>query len=162
MTARRLFFSVIFLCAFGAASADIGIGGGVMYAFAPNPFAAVSVSARSDTSPWCFFASIHSEKNEFSVYADNWFVNERIAEHIDFFVLWGISVGGRLDDELAELSTGARFGAGLDFFFLRRHAELFVQSAWNPYFGVRSDDGDFEPIVSLLSFPCSTGLRLWF
>lgn len=155
-------FVFIFLSVSFSAFANVGFGGSFSYNVSTTPSEAVSFTVRSDKSPWGVFLNAHLKKNIFSVFVDDWFVNERIAEHADYFVLWGISGGCRVDDGIFEIATGSRFGAGLDFFFFKRHLEFFAQAVWNPYFGVKKEDGGFSPIIRPLNFPCSAGLRIWF
>ena len=147
-------------CSFSSARA--GLGGSFSYGASTTPQMLASLSVRTDVSPWCVFLNAHLEDNVFSVFADDWFVSERVAEHLDYFVLWGISGGFRFDDGVFALATGCRFGAGLDFFFFGRHLEIFAQAVWNPYFGVRKSGGSFSPVLRPVNFPCGAGIRVWF
>lgn len=159
---KILLCSGVLLLCFSPAFARAGLGGAFSHAAATTPLELASFTARTDTSPWGVFFNVHFKSNTVSCFLDNWFVNERIAEHLDYFVLWGMSFGARFDEEATELATGSRFGAGLDFFFVQRHLELFIQSVWNPYFGVKKSDGDYNMLVRPVNFPCSAGVRVWF
>ena len=121
-----------------------------------------SFSARSDTSPWSVFFNAHLKENAVTLFLDDWFINERLGEHADYFVLWGMSYGSVFEEDETILAMGSRFGAGLDFFLMDRRLEIFAQTVWNPYFGVRKEDGDFSPLFRPVNFPCTAGLRLWF
>ena len=161
----RIKFSVIcalffFSSAFSFARA--GLGGAFSYSASTTPTSFASFTARSDVSPWCLFFNAHLDKKVLSVFADDWFVNERLSEHLDYFVLWGISGGIRFEDEKREFVTGCRFGAGLDFFFCERRLEFFAQAVWNPYFGVKKFQDDYSPLFRPINFPCSAGMRVWF
>ena len=154
-----LFISFFFLPGISFASA--GLGTSFSYSFSTTPQISASFSARSDTSPWSVFFNSHLNEKTISLFLDDWFINERISEHIDYFVLWGMSYGATFEDEKTIFSMGCRFGAGLDFFFLRRRIEFFTQSVWNPYFGIKKEDGDFAPLFRPVNFPCSVGIRGW-
>lgn len=156
-----LFSAFFFLCG-AALFARAGLGGSFSYSASTTPQSFASFTARSDVSPWCVFFNTHLGESTVSVFADDWFVNERVAEHLDYYVLWGISAGARFDDGVRELATGARFGAGLDCFFLARHVEFFAQGVWNPYFGIKKSGGDYSAIFRPVNFPCTAGLRVWF
>ncbi|MBQ9207550.1 MAG: hypothetical protein IJ158_12685 [Treponema sp.] len=152
--------ALFFFCA-AFSFARVGLGGAFSYSASTSPHEFVSFTARTDVSPWCVFFNAHFKDNTISVFADDWFINERIAEHLDYFVLWGISGGVRFEEERFELATGCRFGAGLDFFLLKRHVELFAQAVWNPYFGIKKSGGDYSPLFRPVNFPCSAGIRIW-
>lgn len=159
---RGLFSLLIFLVPTFSFS-DVGLGGSFSYGASTSPFMAASFTARSDLSPWSVFFNAHLEDNTISVFLDDWFVNERFAEHLDYYVLWGLSFGARFDDGKTEVFTGSRFGAGLDFFFFNRHFEIFTQGLWNPYLGVKKNSGEgakflFRPV----NFPLTAGARIWF
>ena len=155
-------FIVFFFSITNFIFAKAGLGGSISYSASTTPTAFASFTARSDTSPWGIFFNAHFDENTLTVFADNWFVNERLAEHADYFVLWGISGGFRFEDDIQEFCTGARFGAGLDFFFLNRYLEFFGQAVWNPYFGIKKEKSDYSAIFRPVNFPCSAGIRLWF
>ena len=103
------------------AFSDVGLGGAFSYNLSTSPTSAVSFTARSDESPWCIFLNAHLKNNTITVFADDWFINERIATHLDYFVLWGISAGFSFNENFTDFGTGCRFGGGLDFFFFERH-----------------------------------------
>lgn len=145
------------------AFSNVGIGGSYTYNLSTSPSSSLSFTARSDESPWCIFLNAHIfDRNTISVFADDWFINERIASHLDYFVLWGISAGFSFDENYTDFGTGCRFGGGLDFFFFERHLEFFAQAAWNPYFAVKKEDDSWSPLFRPVNFPFSAGLRLWF
>ena len=154
--------SVLFFLSMSALFSHTGLGASFSYSASTSPYAAFSFTARSDLSPWCVFFNSHLGENTISVFADDWFINERISNHLDYFVFWGISGGFRFDDELSEISTGCRFGAGLDLFLLTRHLEFIAQSVWNPYFGVKKEDGNYSPLFRPVNFPCTAGIRLYY
>ncbi|MCR4822134.1 MAG: hypothetical protein K5873_04580 [Treponema sp.] len=150
----------LFFLAFSS-YARAGIGASFSYSISTDPHSFLSFSGRSDISPWSIFMNAHLTDNTISLFADNWFVNERLAEHVDYFVLWGMSFGATFEDDKKAFCTGARFGAGFDFFFFGRHLELFTQAVWNPYFGFKKEDGDYGPVIKPVNFPCTAGLRIW-
>lgn len=151
---------------------NAGLGASASAVLSPDFPVLVSANFRSDKNPWAFFLNFGFEKddgnfdlNKISFFADDWFISERISNHLDYFVLWGVS-GGVLADKndddtnLYEISTGCRFGAGLDFLFFKRHFEIFMQAVWNPYFGVKIDDGNFGAFLRPVSFPVTAGMRI--
>ncbi|MBQ0050841.1 MAG: hypothetical protein KBT11_02120 [Treponema sp.] len=157
-----LAFVLLFIPLYGG-FCRTGIGGAYTYNLSTTPTDCVSATFRQDTQPWSVLTNAHLDCNKFSVFVDNWFINERIAEHLDYFVLWGISGEFLKNDEKMEISTGARAGIGLDFFFFRRHLEIFTQFVWNPYYGIKlNEDNEISPLFRPASFPCTAGLRLWF
>jgi len=163
MKNKRLLLTTIFLFCFCAFSfAKTGLGGSFSYSAATTPQAFASVTARNDVSPWSFFLNAHFKENAISFFADDWFVNERVAEYFDYFVLWGASGYCRFEKNVFEVATGCRFGAGLDFFFIKRHLEFFAQAVWNPYFGLQKSDNEYSPLFRPVNFPCTAGARLWF
>ena len=109
-----------------------------------------------------FFFNSHLGENTVTLFLDDWFINERLCEHADYFVLWGMSYGATFEEDEIIFAMGSRFGAGLDFFLLSRRLEIFGQAVWNPYFGFKKEDGDYSPLFRPVNFPCSAGLRLWF
>lgn len=149
-----------------------GFGASASAVLSPDFPVLFSATFRSDKNPWSFFLNFGFEKednsfdlNKISFFADDWFISERISNHLDYFVLWGVSGGGLFDKNdddtnLYEISTGCRFGAGLDFLFFRRHFEIFLQAVWNPYFGVKIDDGDAGAFLRPVSFPVTAGFRI--
>ncbi|MBQ6058393.1 MAG: hypothetical protein IJJ70_08355 [Treponema sp.] len=149
----------VFVTLTGLASADIGLGGafGFDLGFDTPVFAAATV--RFDTMPWVLYANYYSSEARVDAVADNWFINEHLTGVLDWYAFWGISASTGFADGF-ELTTGARIGAGLDWFILdQRQLEFFVQAAYNPRIGVNFDDGfAFVP----LCFPLSTGARWWF
>ncbi|WP_407427494.1 hypothetical protein [Treponema sp.] len=142
--------------------ADAGLGGSFSYSASTTPQSFISFTARSDISPWCFFLNAHLNENTVSVFADNWFVNERIAEHLDYYCLWGMSFLAAFEENRLICATGARFGFGLDFFIIKRHIEIFAQTVWNPYFGIKKQDREYSPVIRPVNFPCTAGMRIWF
>ena len=159
----KSFFLLIFFSSCLAASAEAGIGAAVSYSPSTMPTSFVSFTARSDVSPWCVFLNGHLEKKTVSIFVDDWFINERISEHVDYFVLWGISLGATFDDGKRMVATGSRLGAGLDFFFLGRKVEFFTQAVFEPYYGIKKNRGEnWKPFIRPLNFPCSAGIRAWF
>lgn len=157
----RIFLAVILFCLSFQVFPSTGIGGGAGYVFSTSPSGCVSVSLRQDTQPWSFAVNLHPYKNKISVFADNWFISENITGLLDYFVLWGVSGEFRKENELLEISTGCRFGAGLDFMFFKRHLELYFQAVWNPYFGLKKEKSDYDPLFRPLSFPVTAGFRFW-
>ena len=144
---------------FAFAGSGLGVQGG--YDFSSKPAWFVSVTGRSDFYPWVVSMNAYPQKNMISVFADDYFINERLSRHIDYYLFWGISAGFLSDDGLIEASTGCRFGAGADFFLFSRRMNFFCKAAWNPYFGTKKYDGSWGPLVRPLSFPCSAGFRIW-
>lgn len=142
--------------------AKAGLGCSYTYNLSTKSRSMVSFTARTDKSPWCVSFNAFLQNNGMSLYLDNWFVNERLAEHLDYYVLWGMNFGAVFDDDNIQGFTGARFGAGLDFFLLKRHLEIFTQFVWNPYFGIDKTDWNFSPIIRPVNFPCTAGIRIWF
>lgn len=159
---RKILLIFVFLFSLSLYSySNTGIG--AAFSFQPSLSHPVfSFSARSDLYPWSSFLNVSLEDNSVSSYADNWFINERMSDCLDYYVLWGVS--GRLcvDEKKTECTTGARLGAGLDFFFFDRKLELFSQFSWNPDFGVKKEDGKSSFVYHILSFPCTLGIRSWF
>lgn len=173
---RILLFFVFFLSAVGSkAFSNAGFGFSPSLVLADDFPVLLSASFRSDKNPWSFFLNLENgfgsgdktELKKISFFADDWFISERLAGHLDYFVLWGVS-GGVLHDKnsggknLYEISTGCRFGAGLDFLFFKRHLEIFVQAAWNPYFGIKIDGGGFSAFLRPACFPLTSGIRFLF
>ena len=159
---KKVFLAVLLFGFCSLSFAHVGLGASFSYNASTSPSCAASFTARSDESPWVIFMNAHLDENTVSAFADNWFINERVAEHLDYFVLWGISAGFRFEKKSYDLGTGCRFGMGLDFFFFRRHLEIFTQAVWNPYFGFKKEDGKYSPLIRPVNFPCTAGLRLWF
>lgn len=151
-----LIFPLIPVCA------DTGIG--IEEGLVLEPASAVSfISAtiRSDEYPWTFTASAAPFDPALSATADNWFVYEELSSPVNYYIFWGISAGLDLDDLFA-VNTGARVGAGINWFVLdSRQLEFYVQAAWNPYAGIKNDEG-WEAYIEPLSFPLATGARWWF
>jgi len=157
--------------------AKVGVGGQFGFDLGRKPDSFASLSIRSDVSPWCVSLNAHFSNpiydefalsDTFTFSADDYFVNERLCQNVEFYVLWGISAGfyvdfGAADSDSKDFSfgTGSRFGGGLDFFFFHRHLELFLQAVWNPYLGIKKDDGEFGFLGKLDNFPCSVGIRFW-
>lgn len=140
------------------AGAEAGFEGEIIYKPYYREF--LNVTCRSDENPWCFSVNAWPTHGTLSVFADNWFVNERINDTLDFFGFWGISGCAGFDG--FSLGTGARLGAGIDCFILEnRQLELYWQAAWNPYFGIEDDDG-IKFMANPLCFPFQTGVRWWF
>ena len=154
--------AVLFSAVPAIVSSQAGMGAAFSYTASTSPESLVSFTARSDLSPWVFFMNAHLKENTLSLFADDWFINERISNHLDYFVLWGVSAGVRFDEDIFEVGTGCRFGAGLDFFFLKRRIEIFSQAVWNPYFAIKKEESDFSPVFCPANFPGTLGLRLWF
>ncbi|MBP5284394.1 MAG: hypothetical protein J6Y93_07015, partial [Treponema sp.] len=127
-----------------------------------SPDTAASFTVRSDVSPWCVYFNSHIGNNTISVFADDWFVNERLSEHCDYYVLWGVSGSCSFEEDCLEVTTGCRFGSGLDFFVFKRQLEFFAQAVWNPYFGVKKESGTYSPVFVPANLPLTTGLRVWF
>ena len=159
----KLILIILIIFAFPFSSfAKAGIGGAFSYSLSPSKDYFASFSARSDISPWAVFLNAHIPDSSISMFFDNWFINERIFEHLDFFVLWGMSFGATFEDNETAFATGARFGGGFDIFLFKRHLEFFAQTVWNPYFGIKKEDDDFAPLIRPLNFPFSIGARVWF
>lgn len=143
-----------------SAFAEYGVGGQVGFNAGPYYDNFMSATARSDESPWCLSVNAEPFGNYISVTADNWFINERLTGIVDWYAFWGISAGTGWND--FNLTTGARIGAGLDWFVMdKRQLELFCQACWNPYLGIEHS-GDWDPLIRPLNFPLSTGARWWF
>ena len=161
---NRKFILAVFIFSFflSFSFSNVGLGGSFSYVASTSPHMQVSFTAKSDHSPWTVFFNAHLKENTISVFADDWFINERIAEHLDYFVLWGISAGATFEDDKTIIATGCRFGAGLDFFFLKRSLEFFAQSVWNPYFGIKKKNNDCSAVFKPITFPCTAGIRFWF
>ena len=142
-------------------TADIGVGGLLGFDFGTKSGSFEAATVRWDTNPWCFSANFYPFKNKFSATSDNWFINEKFSGILDYYCFWGISAMLGFSDNF-DLTTGARIGAGLDWFVLdKRELEFFVQGAWNPYLGFGIGN-DFDLIFVPLNFPISTGARWWF
>ena len=141
---------------------ETGLGGAFSYNVSTHPVSSASFTARSDDSPWCIFFNAGIEKKFVTAFLDNWFINERISEHAEYYVLWGLSFGAEFDDDEDILAAGSRLGAGLDFFFFDRKIEVFAQTVFEPYYGARKTEASWKPFIRLVNFPCSAGLRLWF
>ena len=154
--------ALLFFLNMSAVFARAALGAAFSYSVSNYPHGAVSFSARSDTSPWSVFFNSHLGENTVTLFLDDWFINERLCEHADYFVLWGMSYGATFEEDEIIFAMGSRFGAGLDFFLLSRRLEIFGQTVWNPYFGFKKKDGDYSPLFRPVNFPCSAGLRLWF
>ena len=153
------------LCAFLLSASSVfsrtgfGLQGGFDCGSSSDNF--VSASVRRDPSPWCVSIGAHFSNPVFSSLEptgtftaafDDYFVNERIMEHIDMYVLWGISAGFSCDFDGS---------VGFDFFFFGRHLEFFSEAVWNPYLGVEREGGDFSFMGKVDNFPCSLGFRIW-
>lgn len=163
MRLKKSLFALFFLCACFGAFSEAGVGGAFSYSPSTTPTSFVSFTARSDVSPWCVFLNGHLEKKTLSLFVDNWFINERISEHVDYYVLWGIGAGVTFDDGKRMIATGSRLGAGLDFFFLERRLEFFTQAVFEPYYGIKKNrDENWKPFIRPVNFPCSAGIRVWF
>lgn len=160
---RRIFLAIfVFFCYTGFLSAEVGLGASFSCDISENCPKSAAFSVRSDEMPWCVFFKAGLNQNTVTLVIDNWFINERISDHTDYFVLWGISFGSTFDDGEKALFAASRLGAGLDFFFLRRRIEFFGQCVWEPFYGIEKDPGsDWKPFITLLNFPCSVGLRGW-
>ncbi len=162
---RRLFLlAAVLALAPGFLFADFAVGAQASFDvdfFADNYIGRppLSVSIRSDESPWCLAASVFPFDKDVSVTADNWFVNESLSRPLSWYALWGISAGAGFDS--FSVGTGARLGLGLDLLLLEnKKLELYWQLAWNPYFGIEDDDG-LELFIRPLVFPFATGARWW-
>lgn len=154
---------IIVFCSCFFLPADVGMGGSFSYSVSTTPTSFVSFSARSDESPWCVFLNAHLEKETVSLFVDNWFINERLGSHLDYYVLWGLGLGATFDDGKRMVASGSRLGAGLDFFFSDRRIEVFAQAVCEPYYGFRKGSSSgWRPFIRPLNFPCSAGIRLWF
>ena len=159
---RKFLLIPVFFCLCTFSFAKAGLGGAFSYNVSTAPISFASFTARSDESPWCVFFNAGLKKKCVTSFVDNWFINERISNHVDYYVLWGLSFGARFDDDEYFLATGSRLGAGLDFFFLERRLEFFAQAVYEPYYGARKTDESWKPFIRPVNFPCSAGLRLWF
>ena len=126
-----------------------------------KPFVGGSLTLASNHTPWVFALNVKPEPWYVGVTADNWFVYKAHCRCINHFVFWGISGGVELEGVYG-LNTGARLGLGANFFFARRHLELYAQAAWNPYFGVNLKRGDGDLFfIRPIHFPVNAGLRVW-
>lgn len=161
---RKLVFLILsfFCCSLSFAKA--GLGASASYSVSTTPTYFASFTARSDISPWCVSMNAHLDKKSISFFLDNWFINERISSHLDYYVLWGVSFGAVFDEEDDEqrLATGSRLGAGLDFFFFNRQLEFFMQAVCDPYYGFKKDGKTWKPFIRPLNFPCTAGIRLYY
>lgn len=161
----------------GIASAKIGMGlQGNLYMRSDLPassdftfkdgkvksFSGASLTLASNHSPWVFALQIKPEPWYFGFTADNWFIYKSLCPSFNYYVFWGVS-GGLEVEELYGINTGARLGAGINFFCARRHLELYAQTSWNPCFGVNLNRGDGDLFfVKPIVFPLNLGLRVWF
>ena len=162
MKFKSFVIALVFFCSASFAFSSAGIGASFSECFSTVPTGLVSFTARSDVSPWCVFFNAHREKTTVTAFVDNWFINEHLTDSVDYYLLWGLSVGATFDDDEQLLATGSRLGLGLDFFLLGRRLELFTQAVCEPYYGARKTDGRWRPFIRPVNFPCSAGFRLWF
>ncbi len=140
------------------AGAEIGFEENLIFDTYHHSF--TSATYRSDESPWCFSLYTWPFDLNITATADNWFVNERLNDRLDYYFFWGISGHSGFDD--FNIGTGARLGGGVDWFLLdSRNLELYWQVCWNPYFGIQYIDS-WEPMVRPCNIPFSTGARWWF
>lgn len=178
---NRKLFLVFFVLAFffisQSAFSNAGFGGQFGFDSGRNSDSFASLSFRTDVSPWCVSMNVHftnpiadefAFSDTFSLAVDDYFVNERICNNVEFYILWGISAGFSFDfgaDESSSkdfsVGTGSRFGGGIDFFFFNRHLELFLQAVWNPYLGLKRENDEFGFLGKIDNFPCSLGFRIW-
>lgn len=171
MKRKFLMIFLSFLCTFSYASLGIGTHAGVNFSTDQDTF--VSLTIKPDTSPWCsninaHFSEVYKEKFEYkntiTFALDNWFINENLTDHLEYYILWGVSAGMYLKsmDEFAySIGTGCRFGLGVELLCINRHLELFLQGVWNPYVGVKLVDNNLEAMFVPVNFPCSFGFRIW-
>ena len=125
-----------------------------------SPPALFTATVRFADSPWVFAVTAIPFDLGAGANADWWFLTGEIASPVSYYVFAGVSAGLYLDD--FEISAGGRIGFGVDWFILdEQQLELYVQLAWNPYFGFRDDDG-MEGFIELANFPLTTGARWWF
>ena len=162
---KKKFFSIILIFFLPVSIfADFGIGADCGYDFstAPNFFAGISF--RADTTPWCFQLNVHNSP-AISLSADNWIIHKKLADNISWFALWGFSLGFQkdfcADDNKFEAAFGSRAGAGIDFFFFKRHLELSAQVVWDMQVGIQADDDGAGFLFRPVNFPCSFALRFW-
>ena len=144
-----------------SATAEVAFGaeGGVGLGQSSPP-ALFTATARFSDSPWVFALTAIPFDLGAWANADYWFLTGEIAAPVNYYVFAGISAGLYLDD--FEISAGGRIGFGVDWFILdSKQLELYVQLAWNPYFGFRDDDG-MEGFIEFANFPLTTGARWWF
>ncbi len=140
--------------------AEFGAGGLYGINTGPDFDYYVAATIRSDESPWCLNATMFTNSGELHATADNWFIYKPVTEPLSWYCFWGISGGTSID--YFEMTTGARFGVGLDWFVLeKRNLEFFCQYCWNPYFGF-SHDGEWEGVFKPFCFPFTSGARWWF
>ncbi|MBB5226170.1 hypothetical protein DYE50_10145 [Treponema ruminis] len=160
---KKFFLAFFIFAGFSSLSfARVGLGGAFSYSLSADSHEMVSFSARSDESPWCLFFNSQLKENTITLFLDDWFINERLARHLDYFVLWGMSYGATFEADKTVFAMGCRFGAGFDMFFFNRRLEFFGQAVWNPYFGASKEDGSCSLLFRPVNFPCTAGLRLWF
>ena len=127
-----------------------------------KPCVGSSITLASNHTPWVFALQVKPEPWYVGITADNWFVYKAHCRCINYFFFWGISGGMELEDSYG-INTGARAGVGVNFFFAKRHLELYAQAAWNPYFGVNLKRGDGDLFfVKPINFPVNLGMRVWF
>lgn len=172
---KNIFAIFLFVFSFFAYSRS-GFGGQMGFDFSTKTDTFFSATFKTDTSPLCISLNAHftnpiynelKSSNTFTFSLDDWFVNERLAEHLDFYILWGISGGFFYDFNCDSsekdflLGTGSRFGFGLDFFFFNRHLEFFTQAVWNPFIALGKTESDFDVDFRPINFPCSIGMRIW-
>lgn len=159
---------VIFLTIPCNVFARFGFGVQQGFSLSREPESFISLSGRSDEYPWGFAMSFNFEpdfskfKGAYQIYGDNWFVNKKIAEHLDYFLIWGFSTRFRKDCDNFEFTFGGRSGGGLDFYLAERHFEFFIQTVWNPNFGIKGEGDGIAPSFYLLNFPSECGIRIWF
>jgi len=165
MKKKLLFMALLSLLSVSAVFADFAVGAEIGFEselfYKPYLRTFTNGSFRSDENPWCFSVNLWPFDSTMVATADNWFLNEKIDGNVSWFGFWGISAGLGFND--FSIGTGARIGAGIDWFLLdHRELELYWQLCWNPYLGLEKDNGDWSFMIRPLCFPFATGARWWF
>ena len=161
------FVFFLFLLNFTAiAKTGVGVfaGGDFSFNIEPESNLTAGISLRSDLSPWGISASWNFSGKSAELALDNWWICKKISPSLNFYALWGMSFGGRFENEFYG-QTGARLGFGFDaFLFKNRSLEFYAQSAWNPSIGMNynSDGRKFSLRFVPACFPVNAGCRLWF
>ena len=155
---------VFLACIFMGSVAFAGIGFGVQGGVKSDPSldCSAGISVRSEFSPWGISASWNIREKSADLVLDNWWIYKKINSRINWFALWGMSFGGKFENEFYG-ETGARVGIGINAFCLEnRGLEFYTHAVWNPSFGLNYDSGDEKFTFRFVPacFPVNAGIRV--
>ncbi|MCQ2241359.1 hypothetical protein [Treponema sp.] len=156
-----LFIGCMFFCSVAFAKVGCGVQGGVK--FSPSPDGSTGITIRSEYTPWGISASYNFKEKSADLILDNWWVYKKMNSNINWFALWGMSFGGRIENE-SYVETGARVGIGINAFcFESCCLEFYTHAVWNPSVGVNYDRDDEKYSFRFVPacFPINAGIRVW-